>query len=144
LYKRGLNRGREHIELVQQAYESFARGDLPGLFALMAPEVEVSQSPELPWGGVYRGHAEVRRFLGKLTQHIQSRVEVERLIDAGGHVVAIGCTRGTVRATGVPFDVPVAHVWEVREGQLLRFHPYIDNGKMLAALRAQDLSLDAH
>jgi hypothetical protein len=128
--------GQAGIELIQRAYDAFSRGDLPGLFELMAAEVEVSQSPELPWGGVYRGHAEVRQFLGKLTQHIQSRVEVERLIDAGEHVVALGWTRGTVRATGVRFDVPVAHVWEVRDGRLLRFKPYIDNPKMLAALRA--------
>jgi len=128
--------GQERIELVQRAYDAFARGDLPGLFALMAPEVEVSQSPELPWGGHYRGHAEVRQFLIKLTQHIQSRVEVERLIDAGEHVVAMGWTRGTVRATGAAFDVPVAHVWKVRDGRLLRFYAYIDNAKMLAALHA--------
>ncbi len=128
--------GQAGIELIQRAYEAFGRGDLPGLFAMMATDVEVSQSPELPWGGVYRGDAEVRQFLGKLTQHIQSRVEVERLIDAGEHVVALGWTRGTVKATGVAFDVPVAHVWQVRDGQLLRFQPYIDNPKMLAALRA--------
>lgn len=62
-------------------------------------------------------------------EFIQSRVEVERFIDAGEHVVVIGRTHGTVRATGSAFDVPVAHVWEVRGGRLLRFQPYIDNAK---------------
>jgi ketosteroid isomerase-like protein len=58
----------------------------------------------------------------------------EIFVDAGDHVVAIGRTRGTVNATGKAFDVPVAHVWTVRDGLVRRVEYYIDDPTMLAAL----------
>jgi len=59
---------------------------------------------------------------------------VERLIDAGDRVVAIGRTVGKTKTTQLEFDVPVVHVWTFREGQIVRFEPYIENDTMLAAL----------
>jgi ketosteroid isomerase-like protein len=41
-----------------------------------------------------------------------------------------------VRANGAPFDVPEAHVWELRDGKVVRFTVYIDTPAMLAALRS--------
>jgi ketosteroid isomerase-like protein len=48
--------------------------------------------------------------------------------------VSIGRTQGTVRANGKRFDVPLAHVWQIKDGLIVRFTPYIDNPTMLAAL----------
>jgi ketosteroid isomerase-like protein len=101
---------------------------------LMAKEVEVVQSAELPWGGVYRGRDGVREFLDKLNEHLDSRLEIEGLIDAGEQVVGVGKTVGKACATGLEFDVPVVHVWTVREGQISRFEAYTDNATLLAAL----------
>jgi hypothetical protein len=36
---------------------------LKSVLLLLAPEVEVIQSEELPWGGHYHGHDGVRQFL---------------------------------------------------------------------------------
>jgi uncharacterized protein len=94
----------------------------------------VRQSTELPWGGAYRGHDEIRQFFAKLGQHLNSSLLVERFIDAGTHVVAIGRTRGTSSATGRAFDVPIAHVWEVRDGQVVAFQPYVDHPTIQAAM----------
>jgi ketosteroid isomerase-like protein len=33
------------------------------------------------------------------------------------------------------FDVPIVHIWTMREGQVIRFELYIDNATMLAALQ---------
>ena len=101
---------------------------------LMSKDVEIVQSPELPWGGNYRGHDGVRQFFAKLLEHVDSQVEIERLIDSGEHVVAIGRTVGKTREKSLEFDVPVVHVWTLAQGQIVRFQPYIDNATMLAAL----------
>jgi uncharacterized protein len=125
---------RSNVELVERVYQAFRRRDFPEIFSCCAPEVEVIQSTELPWGGEYRGHEEVTRYFGTLTRHISSSVVLDRFIDAGDQVVAIGRTRGTVLATGRRFDVPVVHVWHVREGQIMKFLPYLDVPLMSAAL----------
>ncbi|MDB4990267.1 MAG: hypothetical protein JWN04_5445, partial [Myxococcaceae bacterium] len=94
------------------------------------------QSELLPWGGTYRGLSEFQQFFAKLTEHIDSNLSFDNLIDAGEDVVAIGRTSGSVVQNGAPFDVPVVHVWSVREGLIVSFQPYIDVPLMLASLRA--------
>ena len=91
-------------------YDAFARRDGPAIFARLHPDVEFRQTELLPWGGHYRGHEAAREFFTRLREAIDSAVTVERLIDAGDHVVAIGRTRGRALASGTAFDVPIAHV----------------------------------
>jgi uncharacterized protein len=125
---------RQNVELVERVYQSFRRRDFQDIFRMCVPDVEVVQSGELPWGGVYQGQDKVREYFKCLTQHISSSVLIDRLIDAGDHVVAIARTRGTVVATGRSFDVPAVHVWHIRSGKIARFVPYLDNPTMQAAL----------
>jgi ketosteroid isomerase-like protein len=125
---------RPNVGIVKQAYDAFARRDIRTILRLLDPDVEIVQASEIPWGGTYTGHAEAAAFFGKLVRTITSAVTFERFIDAGDHVVAIGRTRGTVNATGKGFDVPVAHVWTVRDHLIARVEYYIDDPAMLAAL----------
>lgn len=128
---------RANVEIVKQVYDSLRRRDMAGIMLLLAPDIELVQSAELPWGGTYRGHSEVQQFFGKLGGHITSTPVFEGFIDAGDHVVAIGRTQGTVNATDRPFDLPIAHVWELRDGQVTRVRICVDNPSMLAALDLQ-------
>ncbi len=127
---------RPNVALVKGAYEAFGRRDLRNILRVLDPEVEIVQADEIPWGGRYVGHAEAAAFFGKLTRTITSSVSVDRFVDAGDHVVAIGHTRGRVNDGGAAFDVPVAHVWTIRDGLVTRIEYYIDDPTMLAALPA--------
>jgi hypothetical protein len=122
------------LEKVQEIYGAYERRDLVSVFQLLAKDVEFIQSTELPWGGHYIGHDGVKQFLAVLREHVNSRVILERLIDAGDRVVAVGRTVGKACATQLEFDVPVVHVWTLQDGQVARFEAYIDNATMLAAL----------
>jgi hypothetical protein len=75
----------------------------------------------------------VGQFFARLRDAIDSTVTVERFIDAGDHVAAVGRTAGRTRA-GVAFDVAIVHVWAVRDGRIAGFEAYIDTPAMLAAL----------
>jgi ketosteroid isomerase-like protein len=122
------------VENVEAIYEAFRRRDLPAVLRHLGKDVEIVQSAELPWGGIYLGHAGAQQFFTALQTHLDSRVEMERLIDAGDHVVAVGRTVGKARAAGMEFEVPVVHVWRFRDGRVSRFEAYIDNATMLGAL----------
>ena len=127
---------QDDVNVVKGVYEAFGRGDVEAVFGLSHPEVEVYQSSRLPWGGRYSGHAGLGEFLGRLTGAIESEVETGRFIDdEEGHVVQMGRTRGTVKATGRKFDVSETHVWTVEEGRVTRFESYIDTKAMREALR---------
>lgn len=123
-------------EIVARMYAAFAERDLVTIFALLAVDVEITQSAELPWGGVYHGHDGARTFLTKLTAAIRSAVEVERVIDAGDEVAVVGWTTGTITGTDTRFRVPLVHLWTVAHGQVQRVRFCIDNPAMLEALAA--------
>ena len=124
------------LQIVQAAYQAFATRDAAKLLGLFSPEIEIVQSTEVPWGGAFRGHAGAQQFFGTLTKHINSTLEIERWLNSGDHVVAIGWTAGTVNATGAKYRVPIAHVWKVQDALVTRIHFLIDNPTMLTALAA--------
>lgn len=124
----------EHEELIRNVYDAYARRDVAAALSRFSPEVEFVQTDLLPWGGSYQGIEGAKASLGKLMAHVDSRVEIEELILAGDHVVVIGRTRGTARASGASFDVRAVHVWTVIDGSIRRFEAYIDTPAMLSAL----------
>jgi uncharacterized protein len=126
---------QENVAVVRSAYNAFSGGNVQSIFDLLHPEIEIYQSEGVPWGGRYKGHQQVGNFFKKLRETIESRIEPDQFIDDdAGHVVAVGHTRGRVRATGREFDVPAIHVWTIREGKAVKFEAYIDTAEMRVAL----------
>ena len=132
---------QEDVRAIRGLYEAFGRKDLPAMLAVLHPEVEFYQSTLLPWGGIYRGQEEAKRFFTTLVEHVESRVDVDNIIDAGEHIVAVGHSRGRVKASGNAFEVAVVHVWTMRQGKALRFENYLDTPTMLRALYGERASM---
>jgi len=126
---------QQNIQTIQNLYTVFFRQDLPTILALTSPDIHIEQSPELPWGGTYHGHAGLQQFFSALRTHLENRaLPIDRYLDSGTHVIAIGRTQGLIRANGKPFDVPLAHVWELKDGKAISFRPFIDNPTMKKCL----------
>ncbi len=123
-----------NIEVVEQIYSAFGRRDTAALTCLLDPEIEIVQTELLPWGGHYKGLPGVAEFFGKIMAHIQSRVETERLIEAGNTIVQIGHTIGKTVRTSEEFRIAEVHVWEIRDGKAISMKAYIDTPGMLRAL----------
>ncbi len=132
-----------NVQLVRAVYDAFARRDVHTLFAIFAPDVELRQTGLLPWGGVYTGTEEARRFFALLTGHLDSRVEVERWVPAGDRVAVVGRTRGHVRANARPFDAAFVHVWTVRDGKVAAVEYHVDTPAILLALGAGEGAIAA-
>jgi ketosteroid isomerase-like protein len=123
-----------NIAVIRRIYEAFATRDTNVIQDLLAPDVKISQSEELPWGGEYEGQDGAFTFFLKLLENIESQVTTESLYAAGDHVVQTGRTRGKVLANGATFDVSEVHIWELRDGKVVRYQVYIDTPAMLEAL----------
>lgn len=123
-----------NLEVIQALYRAFAERDIPSILGIVDPQVEIQQTPVLPWGGEFKGWQGLDQFMDGLIHHIRSAVEITELIDAAESIVALGYTRGTVNRNGAPFEIRIAHVWTLREGKVLRFQPYIQTPGMLAIL----------
>src|ERR1700687_1794531 len=58
---------QENLQVVKDGYAAFSRGDIPGLLAQLAEDVEWQiPGAGLPLAGTYRGHDGVANFFQKL------------------------------------------------------------------------------
>ena len=126
----------EEIETVRAVYDAISRGDTAAIVARLSPDIAITQTSELPWGGEFEGLAGFAQFSRTLREHIASRVEVERIFEAGEDVVVIGRTIGATKVKQTPFDVAIAHVLTVQDGKVVQARYFIDTPAMLEALRA--------
>ena len=128
-----------NIQIVEDLYAAFSRRDLPKIFGMLSTNVEIIQSVELPWGGHYRGHEGAKQFFAKLGAHLNSTLTIERLVNSGDSVTAVGWTQGTVNGTGARYRVAIVHHWTITDGLIRRAEFLIDNPVMQEALQIEAL-----
>ena len=125
------------IEVVSRAYEAFKALDAEALIAVADPEIEFGTSAAAP-GGTYRGHPGVRRYMKEIEGAFGDRweAEIERVADVGDdRVIVIARIFGEGKA-GERLELRVGHVWELRDGKLLRGTVYLDPHEALDAVQA--------
>ena len=125
------------IEAVRRAYQAFKALDAEALIAVADPEIEFGTSAAVP-GGTYRGHPGVRRYMKEIEAAFGDRwdAEIERVADAGDdRVILVVRIFGEGKA-GEPLELRVGHVWELRDGKLLRGTVYLDPHAALDAVEA--------
>jgi uncharacterized protein len=105
----------ENVELVRNIYALWGRHE--SAKHLIDAELEYVNPPYALESGTRRS----RSTLGKVREvYPDFRVEPERFVDAGEHVVVIGIARGT-SASGVEAQWRQGYVWTVRDGKAVRF-----------------------
>lgn len=126
----------QNLIVIHRIYETFEARDFASFFSLLSPEVQIMQCPELPFGGVFHGQEGARTFFGKVGTYLDSHVEIERLIDSNNRIAMVGRTYGTVKATDRSFDTQIVHLWELRDGLVVRLEIALDLPALLPLLEA--------
>jgi ketosteroid isomerase-like protein len=121
----------QNVEFVKTVYDAFARGDVPAVLGAFAEDIEWFEAEGMPYGGLHRGpDAVAQNVFGPITEDVEGfAVTPEELIGSGATVAAVVRYTGTGKATGKALDVPVVHVWDIRDGKLARFRQFIDTVK---------------
>jgi uncharacterized protein len=123
-------------KIVQNAYDAFAAGDLPAFLGMLDPQIEWFEAEHsVYWdGGPCIGPAQVvEQVLAPIQQDFDGfRIDVWRMVADGSTVLVEARYGGTAKATGQPLDIQAAHVWEVRDGKLVRFRQYVDTLRLAA------------
>ena len=131
----------DNVSLVRSAYEAFERGDVDAVVGLMDDSIEWYESEGSPWypGHPLQGPQQVAdAVLNRLGQSYKDfRIEVDRVLGDGDTVVMLGRHRATKAfATGRPLNAQVAHVWDLRDGKVVRFQEYTDTRQLARVLGA--------
>ncbi len=120
-----------NVELLRSLYEAFARGDVGTVIAAMDEDIEWSDAEGNPW---YPGHPftgpqqVVDGVFARIGGEFQDfRLELQRFLSDGDTVAVQGRYHATShQATGRPLEAQFMHVWDVRDGKLVRFQQYTD------------------
>lgn len=115
-------------------YSAFENRDVSSVLGLLSPEIHITQSAEIPWGGVFQGLAAARLFFEQINTYLDGHVAIERCLDGGERMAVIGRIHGTIRSSGLPLDIPLVHLWAFKDGLAVRLEIVIDVPTMRAAL----------
>jgi 2-(1,2-epoxy-1,2-dihydrophenyl)acetyl-CoA isomerase len=127
--------------VVRRIYAALMAGDATTLSELLAPDFEATFAAGLPHGGgVHRGPtAAIQDGWWALGRAFKVRAEPEEWIETvDGRLLVLGTYRGSVRATGRPFEAAFVHLWQERDGRLFRLKQLTDTAQWLSAGKERD------
>jgi len=110
--------------VIRRAYEDFARGNIPAVFAVFDPAITWHVPGHGPLSGDFVGHEQIGGFF----QHTMAlsegsfRIEVHNVLSDGEVVVALVTV--TAARRGVAESFPEVHVWRLRNGKVVAFREY--------------------
>jgi ketosteroid isomerase-like protein len=133
-----------NVETVRQAIEAYRRGELDGLLGLAREDFEVYLPPNLPNAGRYVGHD---GFLTWLNQWLDAwedfTIEIKEADPVGArHVVAMVHQSGRGKGSGIPVEMDVAYVWDVKDGELAALQMYASREEALEAAEQRERGAD--
>lgn len=115
-------------ELVADVYKRFAEGDIDGFLALCADDIEwvVNGPAILEKCNAFRGRGGVQQFLSILgdSWKFGSFCPRQFVVD-GDTVVVLGEETGSDKKSGVHFENRWVHVFDARDGKLVRFREFL-------------------
>jgi len=115
-------------DIIEQAYASFAAGDVPAALAAFADDIQWIEPDGYPIAGTYVGPQAVLEGvfmrLGEIGDHFA--VLPEQYVADGDTVVALGHLSWKHKDTGAPASVKTAHVWTFHGGKATSFLQHID------------------
>jgi uncharacterized protein len=125
---------RENLELLYRYGQVYGAGDLDRCVSeFFAPDIEYHQAAEDPDAGLRRGRQAVKRFFAEwLEMFERMRFETEDYIDVDDERVFVW-TRwtGRGRASGADANWHLAHIYTIRDGQIVRVEEYYDKAEAL-------------
>ena len=127
----------ENVEVVQDIYECWGRGDFRATADKVAPEFRWEQVHVVEPGS-HVGPDANRALRSVFEIYEDFRVEAEEYIDAGEVVVVVARARGTARGSGLDTDQRFAFAWTVRDGRPVRMEQYRTRADALKAVGVEE------
>jgi uncharacterized protein len=126
---------KDNVDVVQGAWDAFARGDIDRAVEVFAPNAETRISESVPWGGTYMGPDGFRDFLYKIDKEFdQFKATPEKVLGADdNHVVVVAKTKGRTKSGGV-IEGSAVWVYQLRDGLIADAESWTDTARVLEAL----------
>jgi ketosteroid isomerase-like protein len=131
--------GSQNVQVVEQLYAAFGRGDMPTILGLLDEQVDwlfVGRAEDVPFAGQRHGHQGMIEFFTIVGQTAEVHEFGPREIMAfDDKVLVLGHERVRVRATDRFFETDWAHLFTIQDGKITRLREYYDTAAIAAAYR---------
>ena len=126
------------IEIIQNVYGLFAKGDVPAMMELLADDVRWEWETNdygIPYLAQRNGKAAIPAFFQSLGGLEFIKMEPVAFLEGSGHVAAVLREELIVRATGKRFKDVVIHLWTINDqGKISGMRHFVDtHAHVLAA-----------
>jgi ketosteroid isomerase-like protein len=125
---------QENVETVRQAIAAINARDIDRYLSRCTEDIELL-TPMGPIGGTYEGPTDIRRFFADIEDTAPDfRINLEHVeaIDED-RVLAFLRTTASMRASGIPTDVPVTNLYDFFDGKIRRVRIFFDREEALKA-----------
>jgi ketosteroid isomerase-like protein len=115
-------------QLIEQAYASFAQGDVPAALGAFADDIRWTEADGYPLAGTYVGPQAVLEGVFMRLGEIGDEFAVlpEHFVAEGDTVVALGTCAWKHKTSGQPASVRMVHVWTIEGDKAVAFQQHID------------------
>jgi hypothetical protein len=127
-----------NYDIIKAHYAGSDNRDLDAMLAPITAETAWTEMAGFPCAGTYHGPEEivenVFKALGEAWENYT--LKVERILDAGDTVIGVGTYSGTFKETGKRMEARVTHIWDLKDGKVVRFEQFTDTLLVAEAMKS--------
>ena len=131
-----------NVQLARDIYDRFGSRDIPAVLASFDSQIEWREAEGNPYqmdGTAWVGPQAIVEnpfsFIGADWE--AHTIHIEKLHDAGEHVIVEGRFTGKYKPTGRSIDAQLCHVLSFRDGKMTGFQQYVDTSQLQHVMGAQ-------
>jgi ketosteroid isomerase-like protein len=116
--------GDANAMIIRKAYQDFAQGNIPAVFAAFDASIAWHVPGQSPLSGDYSGHDQIGDFFRR-TMELSGgafNIDVQHVLAEGDLVVVLATVNA--RRNGISASFPEVHVWRMKDGKAIGFREY--------------------
>lgn len=124
---------QSNLQLVQNVYAAFGRGDVPAILEVCAEDAEfgVISESNVPWHGIGAGRAYIVKFFQALDEHAMfTRFEPHSFVAGENGVACIVDFDATLKKNGKSVTNRALHHFTITNGRITRWNGSEDSAKV--------------
>lgn len=130
----------KNVEIVQNLYSAFAKGDVPAVLQKFDPKIEWNEAENFPYadGNPYIGPKAV---LEGVFARLGAEWEYWHLTEQSyyeansGEVIVTGRYKAKNKTTTKEINVQFVHIWTLEDGLVTKFQQYADTYQTIEAMK---------
>ena len=130
----------KNVEIVQNLYAAFAKGDVPAVLQKFDPKIEWNEAENFPYadGNPYMGPQAV---LEGVFMRLGEEWEYWNLTEQtyyeanSGEIIVTGRYKAKNKITAKEINVQFVHMWTLNDGLVTKFQQYADTYQTIEAMK---------